>query len=83
MLLSGRSLRGVTGGRGLSSRSLRGVTAGGGQHDWQFFSVHTKAEYGLSKSFFEFFLKELILGSRFKFVGREFHRFGPIYLRDR
>ena len=67
----------------LSAYSLRGVTGEGGQHYWQFFNVHTKAEYGPNKSFFEFFLKELILGSCFKVVGREFHRFGPIYLRDR
>ena len=51
--------------------------------DLQFFVLHKKAEYGANKSFLELVLKELILGSCFKVVGREFHWCGPTYLRDR
>ena len=45
--------------------------------------VQTNVEYGSKSSFFEFALKELILGISFKVVGREFQRVGAIYLSDR
>ena len=63
--------------------SPRDPTGDNGLQDWHFFVVHTNLEYGASNSFFELALKELILGNCFKVVEREFHWFGPMYLRHR